>query len=140
MPLSAKADYACLAVLELALRHGSGMPVRLSEIAVRHRIPPRFLVQIFLQLRAAGVVTSVRGARGGYRLAGEPETVTLADVLDVIDPAEPGGRRRKDASPLRSALRQKWDELAAARTRVLKAATLADLVAAGQGAQLQYEI
>jgi DNA-binding IscR family transcriptional regulator len=51
MKLFAKTEYACIAVLELALRHGSGQPVRIREIAETHGIPARFLVQILLQLK-----------------------------------------------------------------------------------------
>ena len=69
MSFSAKTEYACLAMLELALRDGSGEPVRLRDVAAAHRIPSPFLVQILLQLKSAGLVESTRGAAGGYRLA-----------------------------------------------------------------------
>ncbi len=63
MKLSAKTEYACLAVLELAARYGTGEPVRIRTIADEHGIPSRFLVQILLQLKGAGFVASTRGAR-----------------------------------------------------------------------------
>ena len=136
MLVSAKAEYACLAVMELALRHGGRRPVRLPEIADRHAIPHRFLVQILLQLKGAGLVASTRGAAGGYHLARDPGDVTLADVLDVVDPPETaGGSRKKDVSPLLAALRDKWDEINSARREVLESTTVSDLVAAGQGIQ-----
>src|SRR6184192_3344640 len=84
LPFSAKAEYACIAMLELAARHGA-QPVRLKQIAEGHRIPQRFLVQILLQLKGSGLVVSARGASGGYLLARPPDTITLADVLNVID-------------------------------------------------------
>ena len=136
MLFSAKAEYACLAVMELAVRHGDQKPVRLPEIADRHGIPHRFLVQILLQLKGAGLVSSTRGAAGGYHLARDPDEITLADVLDVVDPPETaGGGRKKDVSPLLAALRDKWDEIHAARKQVLESTTVADLVTAGQGIQ-----
>ena len=77
MKISAKTEYACIAVLELAAQYGTGEPVRIRRIAERHDVPPRFLVQILLQLKGAGLVTSVRGAAGGYQLIQPPEQVSL---------------------------------------------------------------
>ena len=55
-------------------------------IAEGHGVPSRFLVQILLQLKSAGLVQSIRGAAGGYQLAKEPEEISLLDVMNVIDP------------------------------------------------------
>lgn len=85
MKLSAKAEYACLAVLELALRYQQPDPVRLTDIAGPNGIPERFLVQILLQLKGAGYVTSLRGASGGYRLAVDPHEITLWDVVQTVE-------------------------------------------------------
>ncbi|HEY8505769.1 MAG TPA: Rrf2 family transcriptional regulator, partial [Gemmataceae bacterium] len=82
---SAKAEYACLAMLELAARHGDPQPTPLKSIAERHGIPERFLVQILLQLKGAGLVASTRGAAGGYQLTRPPGQITLADVIGVLD-------------------------------------------------------
>src|SRR3954452_14365815 len=68
MRVSAKAEYACIAMLELAANYGDSQPVRVKSIADHHGIPQRFLVQILLQLKGAGYVTSTRGAAGGYQL------------------------------------------------------------------------
>jgi Rrf2 family protein len=138
MLLSAMAEYTCLAALELAARHGDGRPVRLPDIAGRQNIPDRFLVHVLTRLKAAGLVTSTRGAGGGYHLARDPEDVSLADVLDVVEPAETAEQSRREASAMAAALREKWDEIAAVRRRALEATSLADLVAAGTG--LQYVI
>ena len=72
MKFSAKTEYACLAVLELARAFDSDEPVRIRSIAEEHGIPSRFLVQILLQLKGAGLVNSTRGAAGGYQLAKPP--------------------------------------------------------------------
>jgi Rrf2 family protein len=85
MKISAKAEYACLAVLELALRAGQPEPVRAADIAEANDIPHRFLVQILLQLKGAGYVASTRGAAGGYRLAVKPENVNLWEIIETID-------------------------------------------------------
>lgn len=87
MRISAKTEYAAIAVLELAARFG-GEPMQVRRIAEDHGIPQRFLVQILLQLKGAGIVTSTRGASGGYRLAKEPKLITLWDVMKVIDGRE----------------------------------------------------
>src|SRR5438046_3151350 len=82
---SAKAEYACIAMLELAARYGDPQPVRLKAIAEAHGIPQRFLVQILLQLKGSGLVISARGAAGGYLLARSPKAISLADILNVLD-------------------------------------------------------
>jgi Rrf2 family cysteine metabolism transcriptional repressor len=145
MLFSAKAEYACLAMLELASRHGDPRPVRLADIADKHGIPQRFLVQILLQLKGAGLVASTRGASGGYQLARPPEEISLADILGVVDrtdttPAK-GGRptaRKGDVTALAAALHGVWDRILQAREQILRQTTLAELVEAGQG--LQYVI
>src|SRR5687767_7381379 len=85
MRISAKAEYACAAMLELAASHGSPQPVSIKAIADAHGLKARFLVQILIQLKTAGLVASVRGASGGYQLARAPEMITLAQVINAID-------------------------------------------------------
>jgi Rrf2 family protein len=145
MLFSAKAEYACLAMLELAARHGDPKPVRLADIADRHDIPQRFLVQILLQLKGGGLVASTRGAAGGYQLARPPENISLADILGVVDRADPaatGGNRptgrKGEVSNLTGALRGVWDRVQRSRQEVLEGTSLAGLVDAAHG--LQYVI
>jgi Rrf2 family transcriptional regulator, cysteine metabolism repressor len=85
MRISAKAEYACAAMLELAASYGDPAPVRIKSIADAQGISARFLVQILLQLKTAGLVASVRGAAGGYQLARSPESITLAQIINAID-------------------------------------------------------
>jgi Rrf2 family protein len=89
MRLSAKAQYACVAMLELACNYGERAPVHLKTIAENHGISQRFLVQILLQLKGSGMVESIRGSSGGYQLAKPPSEITLADVIHTIDQAPP---------------------------------------------------
>ncbi len=145
MQFSAKAEYACLAMLELAIRHGDARPVRLVDITEAHGIPQRFLVQILLQLKGAGLVSSTRGAAGGYHLGRSPEEISLADILDVIDRAEPAangnrptGRTDGSASPMALALKDVWKTIQRSRQEILQKTKLAALAQAGQG--LQYVI
>ncbi len=65
MDISAKTEYACVAMLELAANYGSGEPVPIWVIAERHGVPARLLVQILLEFKAAGLVASTRGSAGG---------------------------------------------------------------------------
>ena len=105
MNVSARTEYACLALLELALHYESSQPVRIREIAAAHGIPPQFLVQILLQLKAAGLVTSTRGAAGGYRLLREPAELSLGEVMSVIEgppPAATGTRPTQRPCPVSS--------------------------------------
>ena len=84
MRVSAKTDYALRAAVELAAAEG-GAPVKGERLATSQAIPLRFLENILLQLRHAGIVESRRGAEGGYRLARPAAEVTLADVIRAID-------------------------------------------------------
>ena len=132
MKFSAKTEYACLAVLELARAYDSDEPVRIRSIADEHAIPSRFLVQILLQLKGAGLVESTRGAAGGYRLRMPPDEITLADVMAVVDGPEklPNPAAK---SPARRALLRAWRDVAIARRDMLSDITFANLVERATG-------
>ena len=85
--VNASVHYASVAMIELAARHADNDPVTIREIARRHRIPAPFLTQILRTLRSAGLVRSIRGAGGGYRLATHPDDITLWDIVSVIAPS-----------------------------------------------------
>ena len=89
MRLSAKAQYACVAMVDLACSHGNANPIHLKDIADKHGISQRFLVQILLQLKGAGLADSTRGATGGYLLAKPPAQISLADIIHAIDQPPP---------------------------------------------------
>ena len=129
MNISAKTEYACIAVMELASRHGIDAPTRIREIADTHGIPSRFLVQILLQLKSAGLVTSTRGASGGYQLLKSPAEITLGEVMSVVD-----GQSEQVASNLATqtasaeVLLSAWREASEAQQEVLHSLTFADLL------------
>lgn len=127
MVISARVHYACLAMLELAVRSDDASPVAIREIADRHGIPGPFLVQIFRTLRTAGWVQSVRGSQGGYRLLVNPSKVTLLDIAEAIGCQESGGRSTAN-TPLDEVLAEQWEEAAAASRRVLADAKLSDIL------------
>ena len=133
MKLSAKTEYACLAMLQLAEEYDSGEPVQLRRIAEEHGIPARFLVQILLQLKGANLVASTRGAAGGYRLARPPREITLAGVIEVMEGDERPETNAGKATPLVGVLLGLCRELGETQRDRLDDTTLSDL--AEQAAQ-----
>jgi Rrf2 family transcriptional regulator, cysteine metabolism repressor len=128
MRVSAKAEYACLAVLALA-RHGlAAPPMRIREISESSAIPERYLVQILLQLKGAGLVASTRGAAGGYRLARPASAISLGEILTAMEGPEAASREntgtRRTAS---SVLDPVWESVRAAERAVLDRTTIAQL-------------
>jgi Rrf2 family protein len=128
MKISAKAEYACLALLALA-RHGpDSPPLRIREISEDYEIPERYLVQILLRLKSAGLVVSTRGAAGGYHLARPASTISMGQVLSAID--GPDVVARESHSTRRTAaavLDPLWESVRAAERAVLDSTTLAQL-------------
>jgi len=127
--VSAKTEYACIAMLELAACFDTGEPVRIRKIAEEHGIPSRFLVQILLQLKGAGLVTSTRGASGGYQLARPPEQITLAEVMSATEgPDEEVTTSAAPGSVVGKVLESAWREVAAVQRKMLEKITFDDLV------------
>jgi Rrf2 family protein len=82
--LSVKSDYAARAVLGLARRYPDGGTTRVEELAGEQGIPPNYLVQILIELKAKHIVKSQRGKEGGYQLARAPADISLGDILRAI--------------------------------------------------------
>ncbi|HTR72485.1 MAG TPA: Rrf2 family transcriptional regulator [Solirubrobacteraceae bacterium] len=134
MHVTAKADYAVRAVIELA--SGSReTPRKVDELAKAQAIPVSFLENILTQLRSAGIVRSQRGPEGGYWLAKPPEEVNLAQVIRAVEGPLVGvrGLRPEEVAYKGSAesLQQVWLALRANLRKVLEHVTLAD-VASGK--------
>ncbi len=81
MKVSAKIDYACRALLELALHWPDNTPMQGSAIAKRQKVPTNFLVHILITLKEAGYVDSIRGKSGGYVLIKAPQDIRLGEVI-----------------------------------------------------------
>ena len=130
MRVSAKADYAIRAAVELAAA-GEG-PVKGDQIAQAQKIPVNFLENILADLRNAGLVASRRGAEGGYWLAQPADEVSLADVIRAVDGplANVRGVRSEQLEYEGSALRllDVWVAVRASLRSVLERVTLADVV------------
>ncbi len=116
-------------MLELACQYAGQKPVRIRSIAQRHGIPARFLVQILLQLKAAGLVQSTRGAAGGYRLARDPALVTLRDVTQILD-GQPATitSKAEHATSISTTLIDIFNHFRAQQTEMLQTITLAELM------------
>lgn len=137
MRVSAKADYAVRAAVELAApREGDPPgPVKGDHVARAQGIPIKFLENILLDLRQAGLVNSRRGPEGGYWLARPPDQITVADVIRAADGALASVRGEKPED-LRyegsaEALATVWIALRSSLREVLEQVTLAD-VASGE--------
>jgi Rrf2 family protein len=128
--ISAKADYAVRAALTLAA--ADSPPTKGERIAEAQGIPLKFLENILIDLRQAGLVASQRGPDGGYRLDGDPAEITVADVIRAVDGplASVRGGRPEQASYEGPAegLQTVWIALRSGIRGVLEHVTLADVV------------
>jgi Rrf2 family protein len=130
MRLSARADYALRAAIELATAEGSH--VTAEQLARAQKIPGKFLEAILTQLRRAGLVRSQRGPEGGFWLARPAEDISLADIIRAIDGQLVGVRGERPenigyigaAEPLQSV----WIALRANERAILEEVTLAHIV------------
>lgn len=84
MQLTTKGRYAVMAMVDVA-RHGGGRAVSLAEIAARQDISLSYLEQLFARLRRAGLVKSVRGPGGGYRLSRAAEALSVSDIMLAVE-------------------------------------------------------
>ena len=129
MRVSAKADYALRAAIELAAA-GDG-PVKGERIAQAQEIPLKFLENILLELRHAGIVRSQRGVEGGYWLARPAEEVSLAEVIRAVEGPIANvrgvGPQEVEYSGPAGRLREVWIAVRASLRSVLEETTLADL-------------
>ena len=132
MNLSKRGEYALRALIDLGIARELGRPILpIGEIAEHERIPVKFLEQILLDLKHAGLVASQRGADGGYWLARPPEEITLAEVIRSVEGpiANVRGVGPQDVEYVGSAekLRDVWIAVRANLRSVLEEVTLADI-------------
>jgi Rrf2 family protein len=108
--LSVRSDYAARAILGLSRRVLANQPVTVEELASEQGVPPNYLVQILLELKAKNIVRSVRGKSGGYLLARPPSEITLGDVLRCVHGQVFGTPALSDAN-CAPELRRAWGQL-----------------------------
>ena len=116
LSITTKSPYALKALTELG-RSGDRAPIPIGELARRRDIPVQFLEQLFATLRRAGILRSQRGVKGGYAFARDPSTVTVLEVVELLD-----GPLGRDADGI-------FADAATAARNVLQEATIADVVA-----------
>jgi Rrf2 family protein len=113
--ITSKSPYAVLALAELARSAGSE-PVPIGELARKRDVPVQFLEQLFAVLRRGGIVNSQRGVKGGYRFARDPSTITVLEVVEMLD-----GPLGRDSEGV-------FADAAGAARKVLGQTTIADVI------------
>lgn len=145
MKLSTKGRYGARAMLDLALNYNENEgPVALGGVAERQGISEEYLEQIFSALRKAGIVESVRGAQGGYKLARPAERITVGDILralegsltpvDCVDENKVTSCERYDGCVLNGV----WAKLRNAINNTVDSITLSDLVLQARSKQNEF--
>jgi Rrf2 family protein len=137
--VSTRGDYACRALLSLALHGATTTPTSVRDIADRTGLPQPYLEQILLALKGAGLVRSKRGVGGGYVLARDPDEITLAQVVSAVDgpivagdfgePHENGACDHEGQCVLLSV----WADAGETMRQYLRSFTLADMVNRARG-------
>ena len=142
MKVSLRATYGIMAAVDLAMHLGTA-PVQAKSIARRQAIPARFLEQVLHSMKKAGLVSSIRGAQGGYVLSKKPSEVSIAEILEALDgPLLPplGGAGRAQMRRLGKPellLGKVWEQVYQAERQVLEAISVEKL--AGQQRVLEQE-
>ena len=113
--ITSKSPYAVLALAELGRSAGAG-PVPIGELARRRDVPVQFLEQLFATLRRAGIISSQRGVKGGYRFAREPASVSVLEIVELLD------------GPLGRDAEGPFADAAAAARKVLSETSIADVI------------
>ena len=131
MKLSTRARYGARALLDLALHTDEG-PVLVKDIAQRQQISAMYLEHLIAPLITAGIIRSIRGARGGIWLAKSPQEIKLSEVIGLLEgsiaPAECVNDPKYCSRSNLCVTREVWGELKKAMNGVLESITLQDLV------------
>lgn len=130
MKLSSRTRYGTRAMLDLALRYEAG-PVSAKEIARRQEVSTKYLESLLAMLRSAGLIRSVRGAKGGHMLARRPDRITLREIFDVLEGCDGFVQCTTDPHVCERAktcvTQEVWARMYAACMEILEATTLEDL-------------
>jgi Rrf2 family transcriptional regulator, cysteine metabolism repressor len=131
MKISTKIRYGARAMLELASHYGEG-PIELKEIARKEDISLKYLEQVINPLRAAGLVKSIRGSKGGYSLAKAPSQICLYDVVETLEGALNLVECLHDSKACQKTsscvTRDIWKEVSDAISQIFCSVTLEDMV------------
>ncbi len=143
MKVGSKGYYGLLALADLAQNYNRRQPLQVKEIAHRQKIPQEYLGQIMVLLKRANLVHGTRGPGGGYHLARPPESISMKEVLKVLEGplmgAEPGNQKNRTPSSLVARrVVETWAKAVEASEKVLEEVTLADLCRPEDRAQMYY--
>ncbi len=131
LELSARVEYAFLALLEMASHHAQKEPLKIAEITAKQPIPDRYLEQILTNLRRNGIVQSHRGAKGGYVLAREPWQITLLEIVRSVEGERDSAHADSTATPQttleKGLVQEVWQQASNAAHEILGRHTLQDL-------------
>jgi Rrf2 family protein len=125
LSITTKSPYAVAALTELGHAQ-SQAPVPIGELARRREIPVQFLEQLFAVLRRAGLLRSFRGVKGGYAFARDPATITVLEIVELLD------------GPVAAGATGVFAEAADAVREVLASTSVADLIARDASASMYY--
>jgi Rrf2 family transcriptional regulator, cysteine metabolism repressor len=134
MKITYKSDYALKAILDLALCYESGEPVSIQDTARRIDAPVKFLEQIFSSLKTHGIIESRRGSSGGYLLSRPPASITVGEIVRVIEgPTEPISCVRQNyagcTEVFTCVFRRLWQDVHHATSQVVDNVNFKDLAA-----------
>ncbi|HSA64569.1 MAG TPA: Rrf2 family transcriptional regulator [Nitrospira sp.] len=140
MRVSLRSTYGIMAAVDLAMQVGPA-PIQAKAIARRQGIPARFLEQVLHAMKKAGLVTSQRGAQGGYVLSKKPSEVSVAEILEALEGpflrmAEMNGRLHPTTKS-EALLAKVWDRVHEAERHVLEAISIEEL--ASQQRQIEQQ-
>ncbi|MBD2249977.1 RrF2 family transcriptional regulator [Nostoc parmelioides] len=127
LDLSAKVEYALLALLELANHYADKTPTTMSDISAKHPIPERYLEQILSNLRRAGVLQSQRGSKGGFILAREPRQITLLEVVIMLDGEQKEKESNCEENLEKGLVMEIWQQADVSAQSILSQYTIQDL-------------
>ena len=131
MRISTKIRYGTRAMVELASHYGEG-PIELREVAKNENISLKYLEQVIIPLRSAGLVKSVRGSKGGYSLAKPPSEICISDLVEILEgPVYLVECLRDPKACQRSSIcvsRDIWEEVSDGINRIFHSVTLEDMV------------
>ena len=132
MKLSARGRHSMEAMFDLAIHYGEPRPIMIEKVAQRRHISKQYLAQLFIPLRIAGLVRSVRGANGGFVLARSPEEIKLSDVIRATEgstaPAECVDDPKVCWKGDQCITRDIWVDIKRETDKILESVTLKDLV------------
>ena len=128
MAFSAKTEYGLVALIEIAAKYGTGGVTQVAEIAARQTIPDRYLEQMLTSLRRGGILHSIRGPKGGYRLAKPPAAISVADVVACLEGSTQETSEGRRKTPEFAVLHDLDQRLEVARQSLLQSTTLETLI------------